>query len=231
MSHPQQPLPFAFDMAPAFDNFHVGENTLAFNLLSGLQSESQIQQIYLWGGSQCGKTHLLMATHQHWLLSGHQSFYISLRSSRYTATVLEGLDGYGLVVLDDIHNVAQHSDWEIGLFNLINDCRERGCKLLLSADRTPDSVGWTLADLRSRLSWGPVVKLRVLSEAEVRSAMLNSAHARGLQLDADAADFLMRRHSREVNNLLAAIAKLDSESLAAGRARITIPFLKRCFSI
>ena len=103
--------------------------------------------------------------------------------------------------------------------------------MLLSADRAPDSVGWALADLRSRLSWGPVVKLRVLSEADVRNAMLNSAQARGLQLDADAADFLMRRYSREVNSLLAAIAKLDSESLAAGRARITIPFLKRCFSI
>ena len=102
--------------------------------------------------------------------------------------------------------------------------------MLLSADRAPDSDGWALADLRSRLSWGAVVKLRVLSEADVRNAMLNSAQARGLQLDADAADFLMRRYSREVNSLLAAIAKLDSESLAAGRARITIPFLKRCFS-
>ena len=230
MSHPQQPLPFAFDVAPGFDNFHVGENTLAFNLLSGLQNEPQIQQVYLWGSKQSGKTHLLMATHQQWLLSGRQSFYISLGSAQYTATLLDGLDGYGLVVLDNISNVAQQPGWEIGLFNLINDCRERGCKLLLSADRAPDSVGWTLADLRSRLSWGPVVKLQVLSEADVRKAMLNSARARGLQLDSDAADFLIRRYSREVNSLLEAIAKLDSESLAAGRARITIPFLKRCFS-
>ncbi len=230
MSHPQQTLPFAFDVAPGFDNFQVGENKLAFELLSGLQADAQIRQVYLWGGRQSGKTHLLMATHKHWLVSGSKSFYISLDSSQYTATLLDGLDGYDLVVLDNIHKVAKQSDWELGLFNLINYCRERGCKLLLSADRAPDTAGWTLADLRSRLSWGPVVKLQALSEADVRRAMLSSASARGLQLDTDAIDFLLRRYSREVNSLLEAIAILDSESLAAGRARITIPFLKRCFS-
>jgi len=230
VSHPQQPLPFAFDIAPDFENFHVGDNRLAFDLLSGLHAEKQIQQVYLWGGSQSGKTHLLMATHQRWLLCERQSFYISLDPSRYTATLLDGLDGYDLVVLDDIDRVAGQSDWELGLFNLINDCRERGCMLVLSAASAPDAADWALADLCSRLSWGPVVKLQVLSEAEVRSAMLKSASARGLLLEPDAADFLLRRYSREVNSLLEAIAILDSESLAAGRARITVPFLKRCFS-
>lgn len=230
MSHPQQPLPFAFDATPQFDNFHVGANELAFELLSELHAQPQIQQVYLWGSHQSGKTHLLIATHQHWLLRDCQSFYIAPDPSQYAATLLDGLEDYDLVVLDDIGQIAKHSDWEIALFNLINNCRERGCKLLLSADRAPDSVGWTLADLRSRLSWGPVVKLQALSEAEIRAAMLNSASARGLQLDTEAVDFLLRRYSREVNSLLEAIAILDSQSLAAGRARITVPFLKRCLS-
>lgn len=230
MSHRQQPLPFAFDAAPQFDNFHIGANALAFELLSELHAEPQIQQIFLWGPPQSGKTHLLMATHQQWLCRARQSFYIALDSSQYPAALLDGLDGYDLVVLDDIDRVARQSDWELGLFNLINNCRERGCKLLLSANQAPDSVGWALADLRSRLSWGPVVKLQALTEAEVRTAMVNSASARGLQFDAEAVDFLLRRYSREVNSLLEAIAILDSESLAAGRARITIPFLKRCLS-
>lgn len=230
MSHPQQPLPFAFDAPPQFDNFHIGANTLAFELLSEFHAEPQMQQIFLWGPPQSGKTHLLMATHQQWRSCARQSFYIALDSSQYPAALLDGLDGYDLVVLDDIDRVAKQSDWEVGLFNLINNCRERGCKLLLSANQAPDSVGWTLADLRSRLSWGPVVKLQALTESEVRTAMLNSASARGLQFDADAVDYLLRRYSREVNSLLQAIAILDSESLAAGRARITIPFLKRCLS-
>jgi len=230
VTHPQQPLPFVFDVAPGFRNFHIGDNKLAFDLLFALQTNEQIQQVYLWGGKQCGKSHLLMATHQQWLSSKLQSFYISLCPARYSATLLDGLDGYDLVVLDDIDRVVGRTDWEVALFSLINFCRERGCKLVLSADRAPDSKCWSLADLHSRLSWGPVVKLHALSEEEVRDAMVGSAHARGLQLDSDAADFLMRRYSREVNNLLKAIAILDSESLAAGRARITVPFLKRCLS-
>ena len=230
MNHPQQPLPFAFNVAPGFGNFHIGDNKLAFDLLRELDVDEQIHQVYLWGGSQCGKTHLLMATHQQWLSSKRQSFYVSLNPARFSASLLDDLDDYDLVVLDDIDKVTGQSDWEVALFHTINFCRERGCKLLLSADRAPDSECWTLADLRSRLSWGPVVKLHALSEAEVRDAMFGAAHARGLQLDSDAANFLMRRYSREVNKLLEAIATLDSESLAAGRARITVPFLKRCFS-
>ncbi len=230
MSHPQQPLPFAFDLTPDFDNFHVGENALAFDLLSGLHIDQQIQQVFLWGGNQSGKTHLLMATHRRWLVNGRQSFYVALDASHYKASLLDDLDSYDLVVLDDIDKVALHSDWELGLFNLINDCRARGCMLVLSSARAPVSADWALADLCSRLTWGPVVKLQALSEAEVRDAMLSLANARGLLLDSEAADFLLRRYSREVNSLLKTIAILDSESLAAGRARITIPFLKRCFS-
>ena len=230
VNHPQQPLPFAFDVAPVFDNFHIGANQLAFDLLHGLQTDQQIQQVYMWGGRQCGKTHLLMAAHQQWLSAKRQSFYIALDSVRYSATLLDDLDGYDLVVLDDIDKVTGQTDWEVALFNLINFCREQSCKLVLSADRAPASEHWTLADLHSRLSWGPVVQLRALSEAQVREAMFGSALARGLQLDNEAADFLLRHYSREVNNLLQVIAILDSESLAAGRARITVPFLKRCLS-
>ena len=229
MSHPQQPLPFAFDTAPAFGNFHIGANQLAFELLSGLHNDARTRQLYLWGGRQSGKTHLLMATHQQWLGLQRQSFYIALGSSHYSAALLDGLEGYDLVVLDDIDAVARQADWELALFNLINGCRERGCKLVLGASSAPDG-DWALADLCSRLSWGPVLKLKALTEAEIRNAMQRSASDRGLQLDADAAEFLMRRYSREVNSLLKAIAILDSESLAAGRARITIPFLKRCLS-
>lgn len=170
-----------------------------------------------------------MATHQQWLGLQRQSFYIALGSSHYSAALLDGLEGYDLVVLDDIDAVARQSDWELALFNLINGCRERGCKLALGASCAPDG-DWALADLCSRLSWGPVLKLKALTEAEIRHAMQRSASDRGLQLDADAAEYLMRRYSREVNSLLKAIAILDSESLAAGRARITIPFLKRCLS-
>lgn len=228
---PQRPLPFAFDAAPEFDNFHIGENKLAFELLLDLHANEQIQQVYIWGGNQAGKTHLLTATHRSWLSAGRQSFYISLSASKYSASLLDGLDGFDLVLLDDINRVVQLPDWELGLFNLINFCRERGCKLLLSADCAPDSSSWVLPDLRSRLSWGPVLKLSALDEDDVRSAMFDSAAERGLKLESDAADFLLRRYSRDIHSVRKAIAILDSESLAVGRARITIPFIKRCLSL
>ena len=50
-----------------------------------------------------------------------------------------------------------------------------------------------------------------------------------MKFESGALDFLLKRYRRDVSSLLSAIEVLDSESLAAGRASITVPFLKRCF--
>jgi len=100
--------------------------------------------------------------------------------------------------------------------------------LTVAAGAAPASGGWMLADLESRLSWGPVLKLETLSDSNVREALMMAVEKKGLQMPEETASYLLKRHSRDVNSLLETVDLLDRESLAAGRAKITIPFLKAC---
>lgn len=233
--HPQIPLPIASVVQPTMGNFARGENGLIVDIVEGLAGnnthgdDGSVRQVYLWGTAHCGKTHLLLAAHRQWLAMQRRSFYVSLKDAALSPLLLESLDGYDLIALDDIHMIAKNPAWEQALFNLINFTREGQGKILFSATIAPSADTWALADLVSRLAWGPVLKLQALNEAQIHSAMMAAANDRGMKLDSEAADFLLKRYSRDVNSLLKAVETLDRESLAAGRERITIPFLKRCF--
>jgi len=232
--HHQLPLPLGTDVVPRFDNFARGSNGLIVDLLSGLSDiengkSDDIKQVYVWGVEHSGKSHLLTALHRQALSLHQQSFHASLGSATINSQMLEALDGYDLILLDDVDHVASDREWEMALFNLINFVRERNGKIVFSASAPPTDENWSLPDLVSRFTWGPVLRLEALNESEIRDAMVMSAEHRGMKLDMEAVDFLLKRYRRDVSSLLAAIDVLDVESLAAGRARITIPFLKRCF--
>ncbi len=226
--HPQIPLPLTDAGSPGFGNFSIGENGLALDMVSGLQSSDTVRQLFLWGGEQCGKSHLLLAAHQQWLAAGLRSFYASLADAALPVTLIDQLDVYDLVLLDDIHHIARQSDWEKALFNLINFSREGDCKVIFGSQIAPSAENWDLPDLASRLSWGPVLKLQVLDDEAIQLAMMDAAQHRGMQLDTEAINYLQKRYRRDVKSLLQAVATLDTESIAAGRARVTIPFVKQC---
>ena len=227
----QLPLPLSPSVLPTCDNFFAGENTLALAMVQRLAETPDASQLYFWGMPQSGKTHLLLAAHNEFIALGLRSFYVSLKEQSLSPDLLESLDGYSLLAIDDIDAVAGNKDWELALFNLINFSREQSGKILFSASAAPVSAGWQLADLTSRLGWGPVIKIVTLSDADMREAFLLAVNDKGLQMPDETVDYLLKRHSRDLGSLLQTVALLDRESLAAGRARITIPFLKSCLSI
>lgn len=228
--HRQLPLPLSPTVVPAYSNYFHGANSLAFKLAQQLSATTDTSQLYLWGSSQSGKTHLLLAAYNEFVALGLRSFYVSLKDQSLSSDLLDSLDGYALLAIDDVDTIAGNKDWEQALFNLINFSREQSGKILFGASAAPASAGWQLADLQSRLGWGPVIKMDVLSDADVRQAFLLAADSKGLQMPDETTDYLLKRHSRDLTSLLETVALLDRESLAAGRARITIPFLKSCLS-
>lgn len=227
--HPQEPLALAAASTFSFETFHVGDNQLPVQMLRNLALGGE-RQIYLWGGPDSGKTHLLSACHHDALGAHRRSFYVSL-DSRVTAGICDALDGFDVVCLDNIDSVAGDERWERALFTLINDCRASDTRLALSASVPPAAGIWQLPDLISRLSWGPVLQLQRLREDACLTALVEGAAVRGMQFDVGAARYLMQRYSRDVGVLLRLIPLFDRETLAAGRRRITIPFLRRCLAL
>ncbi len=79
----QLPLPIHQVDDETFDNFYA-ENSLV--LLDSLrQNFIDVQQpfFYIWGGKSSGKSHLLKAVSNHYLLNQQTSSYIPLEKSQY----------------------------------------------------------------------------------------------------------------------------------------------------
>jgi DnaA-homolog protein len=80
-------------------------------------------------------------------------------------------------------------------------------------------------DLRTRLGWGHVFALQVLTEEQRRAVLRQEADGRGIFLSDEVMDFILSRFSRDLNSLMQLLQQLDGYSLATKRA-ITVPLVK-----
>lgn len=186
-------------------------------------------QWYLWGAPQTGKTHLAQAACHVAAAQGLAVAYLPLRelASHDAGELLDGMDGLDLLVLDDVDQVWLNDTWARGLFGLINAVRERGTRLLFTAERRPDTE--VMPDLRSRLLWGPVYQLQRLGESGLRQLMERAAAARGFDLGDSEIQYLLRHGPRDPRGLIDLLDRLDRASLRAKR-RVTVPFIRSVLS-
>lgn len=217
----QLPLQIKLNDAATFDNYLGSANA---GVVKILQSGAE-PCVYLWSTDATGKTHLLQAL-CHTLAQG-QAIYLPLKElAQLSAEMLEGLEQFSLVCLDDVQCIAGRADWELGLFHLYNRLREQAGHLCITSHVSPEQLNIQLADLLSRLKWGPVFQLQALKDADKVKAMQLRASLRGFELADEVAKFLLNRYPRDLHNLFALLDKLDSASLQAQR-RLTIPFVKQ----
>lgn len=216
------------------DNFYA-ENSLALlDLLRQNFDEVRQPFFYVWGGKSSGKSHLLKAVSNHYLLNGKATSYIPLEKSTYfSPAVLDNAEQLDLLCLDDVQAIVGNEEWEQAIFNLFNQFREQqglfsqGKKtlLLISADSPPNQLGITREDLSSRLMWGEVHHLREMSDEQKRVILQRKAHSKGLELPDEVVNFLLKRLDRDLKELQNTLDLLDRASLQAQR-KLTLPFVK-----
>ena len=97
---------------------------------------------------------------------------------------------------------------------------------VLAAGRLPTADLLLREDLRTRLGWGQVFALQLLSDAEVKLALQQAARHRGLFLGDDAIAYMQKRFARDTGSLMALLQMLDDYALQNHRA-ITIPLIKQ----
>ncbi|MGZ5196180.1 MAG: HdaA/DnaA family protein, partial [Ramlibacter sp.] len=182
---------------PTLANFFAGPNQAALahlQLWAGSPTRSPVPT-YLWGPAASGKTHLLKAVAE------------SLREQGASAGWLDASiheppefnERWAVVLLDDVHlytAVQQHAafNWFVNAQSL-----QRG---VLAAGALPPADLKVRDDLRTRLAWGHVFQLSVLSEPERRAVLRQAADARGVFLGDEVMDFMLTRFSRDLGNLM-----------------------------
>ncbi|OOH89640.1 DnaA regulatory inactivator Hda [Pasteurellaceae bacterium 15-036681] len=235
----QLPLPIHQIDDDTFDNFYAENSLLLLDSLR--QNFADVQQpfFYIWGGKSSGKSHILKAVSNHFLLNNQSASYIPLEKSQYFApTVLDNAEQLDVICLDDLQTVAGNEEWELAIFNLFNQIREQqglfsnGHKtlLLISADQPPTELAIKLPDLRSRLTWGEVYRLEDLNDEQKQTILKRNAYNKGLELSDDVASFLLKRLGRDLHILTNKLDILDRASLQAQR-KLTVPFVKEILGL
>ena len=217
----QIPLGIQLQDNARFDNFVVGHNETAVYSIKNTME----QYVYLWGSSGCGKTHLLQALCHAYSKTDLKISYLPLNNLMLTPDAFENLESMDLVCLDNIEFAAGNPVWEEALFNLYNRLRDADTRLVVAAEKSPTGLEFKLADLASRMCWGPVYHLKTLDDNEKKFALQQRAKNRGMELDDNVADFLIKRSSRDMQSLFDLLDKLDNASLVAKR-KLTVPFVR-----
>lgn len=222
----QLPLALRFPPDQRFDTYVAAQPEVVLQL-QALAEGAVDTSMFVAGVRGSGKSHLALAACAQAQASGRNVHYLALGSAAgRLRDALDALHEVDLVALDGVHEIAGiHAD-EVALFDFHNRMRDAGRPILYTARSWPDELPLALPDLRSRLAQCTRIALLPPDDAGRAEMLRLRARRRGLELDAAAIDWLLRRADRDLSSLAALLDRLDRASLAAQR-RITVPFLRQ----
>lgn len=225
----QFPLQFELQANQSFSTFYPGSNKEIISHLQTITSSNE-QQIYLWGESGTGKTHCLQASCQEANKLNKTAFYLSLNPQILPdSSILEGLEAFDLVCLDNIDTICKDVHWEQSFFNFYNLHRDSNKQLIISAPCPPKYLDIQLPDLKTRMSWGLTLKLSSLTDEQQLQALIYKADALGFDVPINVGRFIMTHYARDLASLWTILDKVEQATLIAKR-KISIPFLKQIMS-
>ncbi len=211
----QLALDLLAEAEPTLDNFVVGRNLECLDCLRAiLAGERARQLVYLWGAPGSGRSHLLRA-----LAAGGAR----LLSPQTPIEGFEFSEACPLYLADDAHCYDQPR--QHALFHLVNQVRATPHAALVAAGDAPPLRLDLREDLRTRLGWGLVFELRLLTDEEKACALRRLAAARGVTVSGDVIPWLLTHCSRDIRALLEIFDAIDRHALARRRP-ITLPLLR-----
>lgn len=199
---------------PSLENFVPGRNEECLARLRALRAGDRTHPfLYLWGEPGSGRSHLLRA-----VAGGGR--WLGPDSPLDDFAFDPGCMLYATDDVQDLDPERQHA-----LFHLFNQVRaEPGAALVTSGNAPP--LGLALReDLRTRIGWGLVYELRLLSDDEKGDALRQAASDRGVAVSPDVVPWMLTHRSRDIRALLEQFDALDRYAFERKRP-ITLPLVR-----
>jgi len=216
-------LDMGLPTGPTLANFCAGPNAAALAHLKlwlgeGSHALRSPVPTYLWGGSGCGKTHLLKALRAALQQQGDTVGWLDASVQMPP----EFDERWACVLLDDVQ--AFDAGQQHAAFNWFVNAQTHQMAVIAAGSLPPADLKLR-DDLRTRLGWGTVFALQALSEPERRAVLRQAADTRGIALSDEVMDFMLTRFSRDLGSLMELLDLMDGYALQTQRA-ITIPLIK-----
>jgi len=212
-------LPISLDSKMLLDNFTA--NSELVNLLHQLFQDKKASEIYVYGLTGQGKTHVLQGLILKALASDKNAIYIDCIDS-FPEHLLDFIDQLSFISLDNI-DLINNENQEI-YFDVYNRARQAGVVILVSGSSLPTDLS-VMKDLKTRLSLAAVYKLEVLNDELTMDVLNKQMNDRNLTIDSKIYEYLFKNYSRDLNTLVSAMNQLDKASLQSKKT-ISIPFVK-----
>ncbi|EGI55652.1 chromosomal replication initiator protein DnaA [Sphingomonas sp. S17] len=189
---PAVPLRSASDRPPldprlTFDRFVVdSSNRVAFNAALSLAEPGlpRFSPLFLHGGTGQGKTHLMHAIAHAFLESHPEAVVLCMSAERFmfdfvaamrardTHSFKTRLRSADLLLIDDLQFIAGKDSTQEEFFHTVNELVSAGKRLVISADRSPQSLDGMEPRIIGRLGAGLVADIKA-PDLTLRRTILN----------------------------------------------------------
>ena len=234
MNKPKQLIfPFQINQKASFDSFFCSpDNQNLMTRLADIVSSPDTSELIIHGEEGSGKSFLMQAICNE-LSSAEKKFaFIPMKKAfNMGVEIFQNLGSLDAVCIDDLQLILANQDWETALFNLINECQQSNCSLMLSLGGTqPLDESVILPDLLSRIKRMEFIALHAVQDEFFNQAINFVAQQLDIKIEEAELEFLLKHQTRMFSLLVENIITLDNQAASLKR-KITIPLIKETLSI
>lgn len=214
-----------------FENFVVGPSNQFAQAAARAVAETpgkNYNPLFIYGGVGLGKTHLITAIGNAVIDKRSDMNIIYVSAEQFTNEVVSAIRhekmselkhkyrSVDLLLLDDIHFIANKTQTQEEFFHTFNAIYERQKQIVMSSDRPPKEIGAVTDRLRSRFSMGLIADIQP-PELETKVAILQrKAEIENIRIPEEVAYYLASKVKSNIRELEGCLIRLGAQSSLTG---------------
>jgi DnaA family protein len=226
-------FPFQVNQKASFASFFCSpDNIELMSRLTDLVVSKNADELIINGAEGSGKSFLMQAICNELSSSGKQFAFIPMNKAiNMGVEIFQNLASLNAVCIDDLQLILSREEWETALFNLINECQQSNCSLILSFGGNQSLEDITqLPDLLSRIKRMEFMKLQAVQDEFLNQALDFVSQQLDINLEKAELEFLLKHQTREFSLLVENLIALDKQAASLKR-KITIPLIKETLNL
>ncbi len=215
-----------------FENFVIGPSNQFAQAAAKAVAEAPgrtYNPFFVYGGVGLGKTHLINAIGNAVIDKNPDITVLFISAEQFTNEVVSAIRhekmgelkekyrNVDLLLLDDIHFIANKTQTQEEFFHTFNALYEKQKQIVISSDRPPKEIGAVTDRLRSRFSMGLIADIQP-PELETKMAiLLKKAEMEKINISEEVAYYLALKVKSNIRELEGCLIRLGAQASLTGR--------------